>query len=75
MIITPQKLLSSKEAATYLGVSTGHLLNLVSQGKIKYQKLGRLNRYHREDLDAALTIGPCCAPIHLGKSSSHSVKR
>ncbi len=50
--------LSINEAASYLRYSTRHLRRLISQNKIKYQKLptGGI-RLHRSDLDAFIIFG------------------
>jgi excisionase family DNA binding protein len=45
---------STEEAAEYLRVSSSVLHNLCSQGKVPYCKLGRRNRFRREDLDELL---------------------
>lgn len=37
--------LTSKQAATYLGISTARLFNLVSRGLVPYYKFQRNNRY------------------------------
>lgn len=67
--------LSTKDAAAYLGVSQGHIRNLVSAGKLPYKKLGALNRYLKSDLDALLVEGPCSPYFIIGKSPVYSVKR
>lgn len=46
--------LNTKEAAAYLKVSTGHILNLVSQGKLRPHKLGKKNRYRLIDIEALI---------------------
>jgi excisionase family DNA binding protein len=46
--------LNTAEAAEYLSTSKGQLLNLVSRGEIPYYKLGRSNRYLKEELDKLL---------------------
>lgn len=48
------ELMTTKEAAEYLRLSSAGLLNLVSQGKIPYRKLGRSNRYVKEELKKIL---------------------
>lgn len=45
---------NTAEAAEYLSISKGQLLNLVSKGEIPYYKLGRSNRYRKEELDELL---------------------
>lgn len=42
--------LNSKEAAEYLRISIKTLMNLSSNGTIKYHKFGRLNRYRKSEL-------------------------
>lgn len=69
------KYLSTKEAAAHLGVSEGHIRNLVSAGTLPYKKLGALNRYLKSDLDALLVEGPCSPHATVGKSPLYSVKR
>lgn len=46
--------LTSKEAAEFLRVSEGTLRNMASNGKIPYSKLGRSNRYSRQELHSLL---------------------
>ena len=46
--------MTTTEAAKYLRVSKWSLLNFVSSGRVPYYKLGRSNRYRREDLDNLL---------------------
>lgn len=46
--------LNTEEAARYLKVSKGELLNKTSNGKIPYYKFGRSNRYRKNELDALL---------------------
>lgn len=46
--------LNTAEAAEYLSISKGQLLNLVSRGELPYYKLGRSNRYKKEELDELL---------------------
>lgn len=45
-----EQMMTSAEAAKYLGISTQSLLNRVSSGKITPYKLGRLNRYKKSEL-------------------------
>jgi len=42
--------LCSWQAAEYLGISVGSLLNMVSTRAVPVYKLGRRNRYRREEL-------------------------
>lgn len=46
--------LNSKQAAEYLGLSQGSLMNLVSNGHIPVYKLGRRNRYLLNELRSLL---------------------
>lgn len=46
--------MNTSEAAEYLSISKGRLLNLVSQGVIPVYKLGRSNRYRKEEIDEIL---------------------
>ena len=46
--------LTTKEAAKYLKVSSNTLLNLTSNGKVPYYKLGSSNRYLMRDLRSLL---------------------
>jgi excisionase family DNA binding protein len=50
--------LTSSEAAAYLRISEPTLLNMASNGKIKYYKFGRRNRYLRDDLKKLLLAQP-----------------
>lgn len=43
-------LMTTKEAALFLRISKQRLLNLVSSGQIPYYKLGRSNRYSKQEL-------------------------
>lgn len=45
-----EKWFEQAEAANYLRMTKKALYNLCSQGKIKYYKIGRRNRYLLEDL-------------------------
>ncbi len=49
-----EKMMSTREAADFLGIPVGSLRNLTSQGKIPYYKLGRRNRYSRNELTQLL---------------------
>jgi excisionase family DNA binding protein len=50
-LTSTQEWLTTREAADYLGLSTGSLLNMTSNGKIPHYKLGlRRNRYRVADL-------------------------
>lgn len=46
--------LNTKEAAEFLRVSVKSLRNMTSNGYIPYYKLGRRNRYRKDDLEAIL---------------------
>ncbi|MEQ1722680.1 MAG: helix-turn-helix domain-containing protein [Pseudobdellovibrio sp.] len=47
--------LNSAEAADYLRISIKTLMNLSSNGTIKYYKFGRLNRYIKSELAKLIT--------------------
>jgi excisionase family DNA binding protein len=50
-LTSTQEWLTTREAASYLGLSTGALLNMTSNGEIPHYKLGkRRNRYRVTDL-------------------------
>ncbi len=44
------EILNTEEAADYLRLSRGSLLNMVCEGQIPVHKLGRRNRYLRSEL-------------------------
>jgi excisionase family DNA binding protein len=46
--------MTSKEAAVFLRIGVQSLLNMVSNGQVRYYKLGRRNRYRRSDLQQLL---------------------
>lgn len=46
--------MTSKEAAEYLRISVSELMNMCSNGMLRYYKLGRRNRYLRRDLKAQI---------------------
>lgn len=46
--------LNSNEAAEFLRLSVKALRNLTSNGKLPFYKLGRRNRYRRDELEAIL---------------------
>jgi len=46
--------MTSQEAAQYLKLSVGGLYNLTSQGTLPYHKLGRRNRFLKNELDLHL---------------------
>jgi len=48
--------LTSKEAAQYLRVSMSSLKMMVYRGQIRVRKLGRRNRFLREELDRLFTL-------------------
>lgn len=55
-LIKPQEWFTSIEAAEYLRIPVGSLRNLVSNGIFKPRgKVGRLNRFHIDDLIELLT--------------------
>jgi excisionase family DNA binding protein len=45
-----EKMMSTEETAEFLGITVGSLRNMTSQGKLPYYKLGRRNRYSRNEL-------------------------
>lgn len=49
-----QEWLTTPEAAEYLRVSVGQLRNMTSNGYVPYYKLGRSNRYLKEELKQML---------------------
>jgi len=48
------KWMTTVEAAQYLRVSVGSIKNLVYRGKLSPKKLGRLNRFLKDDLDRTM---------------------
>ena len=52
------KWLTTEEAAAFLKIDKGTLLNFVSNGMVPYYKLGRRNRYLRSELDNLLRSKP-----------------
>ena len=52
------KWLTTEEAAAFLKIDKGTLLNYVSNGMIPYYKLGRRNRYLQSELDQLLKTKP-----------------
>lgn len=48
------EVLDSREAALYLKVSVPTLRNMCSNGQVPYCKLGKRNRFYRQELDALL---------------------
>ena len=53
-----QEWMTTNEAADYLRISSKCLLNLSSNGKIRFYKLGRRNRYLRSELQKLLLANP-----------------
>ncbi len=49
------KWLTSSEAAQYLRVSVSSLKMMVYRGQVRVRKLGRRNRFLREELDRLIT--------------------
>ena len=47
--------LTTSEAAQYLRVSTSSLKMMVYRGQVRVRKLGRRNRFLREELDRLIT--------------------
>lgn len=52
------EILTSAEAAKYLGISSSRLYNLTSNGAIPYYKFGRSNRYLVSELKELLLSQP-----------------
>ena len=50
--------LTTKMAAHYLCVTTKTLYNLTSSGKVRYYKLGRSNRFLKEELRDLILANP-----------------
>ncbi len=50
--------LTSEQAATYLGVTPRFIRRLVEDAKVTVRKVGRYNRFCREDLDDAVVTVP-----------------
>ncbi len=50
--------LTTEEAARYLKVSAKYLLNLSSNGRVRYFKFGRRNRFLLSDLNELLLAQP-----------------
>jgi excisionase family DNA binding protein len=50
--------LTTKEAAAYLRISPKYLLNLTSNGRVRYYKLGRSNRFLMSELSQLLLAQP-----------------
>lgn len=53
-----EKWLNTFEAAAFLRISPKCLLNFSSNGKVRYYKLGRRNRYRESDLRELLLANP-----------------
>lgn len=53
-----REILSSVEAADYLRISVGTLMNETSNGKIPHYKFGRRNRYLKSELTKLLMSQP-----------------
>ena len=53
--------LTTSEAAEFLKISKGSLLNMVWRKQIRPHKLGRRNRYLKNDL-SELILNPCQQP-------------
>lgn len=49
---------NSEEAAEFLKIDRGTLLNFVSNGIVPYYKLGRSNRYLKSELEKMLRTNP-----------------
>lgn len=48
----PNKLMSRKESAAYLGITTRTLDNMTEKGELKYSKFRSVVRFRRSELDA-----------------------
>lgn len=46
-----RKWFTTEEIAQYLGMSISQIFNLTSAGTLPYHKLGRRNRYLKEEID------------------------
>ena len=68
-----KKILCSKEAAEYLGVSTSFLYKLTSGGRITFYKpSGKLIYFRVEDLDSWMLQNCCESPaMFSGKGGKH----
>jgi excisionase family DNA binding protein len=53
-----EKLISVKEAAILLGISPWTLFAWVSQGRIRYRKVGRRTMFTEEDLEDFVQVKP-----------------
>lgn len=52
------KWLTTSEAAHYLRVSVGSIKNMVYRGQLRPRKLGRLNRFLKDELDRLIKFSP-----------------
>ena len=50
--------MTSEEAATYLKISVKSLRNMTSNGRVRYYKLERRNRYLKKGLDDLILQNP-----------------
>jgi len=53
--LEPVRWLTSKEAAQYLRVSISSLKTMIYRGQVRAHKLGRRNRFLREELERLIT--------------------
>ena len=64
--MTEKLLLSREEAAEVLGISTGHLLQLVREGRLQAIQVGKVRKYSRAALEAFADGYDSNAPIGIG---------
>ena len=57
-LVGSERWMCAEEAASYLSISVGALRNLTSTGQVPYYKLGKRNRYLKEELDKMLKKEP-----------------
>ena len=55
---TEDEFLTTTEAAAYLRIPAQSLLNMTSNGRVRYFKFGRRNRYKISDLKQLLLANP-----------------
>lgn len=54
-LLVPVRWLTTSEAARYLRVSISALKTMIYRGQVRVHKLGRRNRFLREELDRLIT--------------------
>ncbi|MGE4131959.1 MAG: helix-turn-helix domain-containing protein [Bdellovibrionales bacterium] len=57
-LLENHKWLTTGEAAQYLRVSVGSVKNMIYRGQLRPRKLGRRNRFLREELDRIFSLSP-----------------